>query len=143
VRVATSAQQSTSTGFDYVRWFRYLSFLVAALVVIQAALAGRYFFFGRHTFLTIHENVGNFTFIVGVVMVNLALRGYRKGALDRADFVISAILFILITVQLALGYAGKDNKWPASLHWPNGVLITALTATLLGRTLPRRPPPLA
>jgi hypothetical protein len=125
-------------GFDLVRAFRWCSLAVAVLVVVQAALAGRYFFFGKHTLLDIHRNVGSVTFIVAVLMVNVALRGYRKGVLDRFDFIVSTLLFLLITAQLGLGYGGRDSASAASLHWPNGVLITVLSATLLGRTLPRR-----
>lgn len=120
-----------------LRWFRYLALATAVLIVIQAALAGRGWFID-YDLIKIHGDLGTVTFIACVVLVNIAVRGYRAGVLDRYDLIVSGLLLLLITAQLGLGYGGRDSKVAASLHWPNGVLITALTAALLGRTLPHR-----
>lgn len=129
--------RTPNEGDGLLRWFRYVALLTAALVVIQAALAGRGFFID-YDLIKIHGDVGSVTFVVCVVLVAIAVRGYRAGALDRYDLIVSGVLLLLIAGQLGLGYGGRDSKVAASLHWPNGVLITALTAMLLGRTLPHR-----
>ena len=135
--MTTRIDPPTADGAAPLRWFRYVALLTAALVVIQAALAGRGFFID-YDLIKIHGDVGSVTFLACVVLVFIAVRGYRTGALDRYDLIISGLLLILIAAQLGLGYGGRDSKVAASLHWPNGVLITALTAVLLGRTLPHR-----
>ena len=125
-------------GIDLVRAFRWLSLILAALVVIQAALAGRYFFFGKVAFLDAHRTVGIVCFIVAIGLCWVAMTGRRAGVLDQIDFALTGVLFLLIFAQLGLGFSGKDSQTAASLHWPNGVLITAVTAVLLGRTIPHR-----
>jgi hypothetical protein len=129
-----SNQVSESGG---VQWFRWVSLAVALLVVLQAGLAGRGFMLGKSDFLDAHEMMANVVLLVGLVAVVLAYTGYRRGALDKTDLVLSVIMFVLIVGQIGLGYSGEDSGTAASLHWPNGVLITVVAALLAGRSLPR------
>jgi hypothetical protein len=112
--------------------------VVSLLVVVQAFLAGRGFMMGKPDLIDAHGMVGNVLFLLGIELVVIASIGFRKGVLDMTDLALSAVMGLLIVGQIGLGYAGRDNTTAASLHWPNGVLITVVTALLAGRSLPRR-----
>jgi hypothetical protein len=129
--------RSATSSFDVVRGFRYAGIATVVLIVIQAAMAGRGFFFGGEL-IKRHGEVGNITFLAGLVLLWFAFSGYRQKRLDQFDLIVSVLVVLLIIAQLGLGYGGRDNATAASLHWPNGVLITLLGAMLLGRTIPRR-----
>jgi hypothetical protein len=124
-------------GMDVVKGFRVAGIATTVLVVIQAAMAGRGFFFGGEM-IKRHGEVGNITFLAGLVMLGFAFSGFRQKKLDQFDLVVAALMVLLIMAQFGLGYGGRENSTAASLHWPNGVLITLLGAMLLGRTIPRR-----
>jgi hypothetical protein len=89
--MATMNGAAKTDGFDYERWFRYGSLLVALLVIVQAGLAGRYFFFGKLVFLTIHEQVANTLFFIVVVLAVLSARGKKVQALDGVDVAIAGV----------------------------------------------------
>jgi hypothetical protein len=135
--MAQGTAPSASGGIDVVKGFRIAGIVTVVLIVIQAAMAGRGFFFGGEL-IKRHGEVGNITFLAGLVMLGFAFSGYRQKRLDQFDFIVSVLVVLLIVAQLGLGYGGRDNRTAASLHWPNGVLITLLGAMLLGRTIPRR-----
>jgi hypothetical protein len=48
---------------------------------------------------------------------------------------LGVIVAILMIAQIGLGYSGRAGGWPAAIHIPNGVLVTALLAALLTVTL--------
>jgi hypothetical protein len=125
------------SSFDVVSWFRIVSVITALVILIQVVLAGRGFFIDFDLIET-HGVIGNLTLIGGIALAALGVIGYRRHELDQIDLVISVLLPILIVAQLGLGYSGRDSETAASLHWPNGVLISLLTAILIGRTIPRR-----
>lgn len=135
--MSNGTNRTSTGGFDVVLGFRLAGIATTVLIVIQAMLAGRSFFLGADL-IEIHGFVGNITFIAALVLLGCALAGQRDRRLDRFDLGVSALVVLLIIVQLGLGYSGRDNATAAAWHWPNGVLITLLGAMLLGRTLPRR-----
>jgi peptidoglycan/LPS O-acetylase OafA/YrhL len=130
-----SDRVSMSSGV--VGWFRWVSLAVALLVIVQAGLAGRGFMLGKQDFMDAHEMLANIVFLVGLGLLGLAVTGFRRGMLDKTDLVLSVLMLLLIIGQIGLGYAGEDSGNAASLHWPNGVLITVVAALLAGRSLPR------
>ena len=135
--MAGNVSNGNSGSEPVMKQFRIVSLVTAILILVQAALAGQGWFVD-FDLIEIHGYVGNATFLAGLALVGIAFSGYRKGVLDRFDLVISLVMIVLIMGQFGLGYGGRDNTTVASLHWPNGVLITILTALLLGRSLPRR-----
>lgn len=126
-----------TSAMDVVRGFRLAGIATTLLIVIQAAMAGRGWFFGGEL-IRRHGEAGNLTFLAGLAMLGFAISGYRQQRLDRFDLVVSALMVLLILAQFGLGYGGRESETAAALHWPNGVLITLLGAMLLGRTIPRR-----
>ena len=94
--------------------------LLALLVLVQALLAGRALFGGWS--IAVHGVVGNSTFAVAVVAVVLALRRRAGGAV----VVVAAALVAALTVQIGLGYAGRNSAEAAAWHVPNGVAAFGL-----------------
>jgi hypothetical protein len=128
---------ATGSSYDVVGWFRNISIATALLILIQVILAGRGFFID-YDLIESHGVLGNVTLLGGIGLVILGYVGYRRNLLDRIDLAAAVLLALLLVAQIGLGYSGRDSSTAASLHWPNGVLISLLTATLVGRSLPRR-----
>jgi len=98
------------------------SLLLITAVLIQAVLAGRGWFLDGDV-IKIHGYVGNATFLLAVALATLGLAATRS---IRVVLPL-ALLVILTTVQIGLGYAGRDSATAAAWHVPNGVLIFGLS----------------
>jgi hypothetical protein len=85
-------------------------------------LAGRGWFLDGDV-IKIHGYVGNATFLLAVALATLGLAATRS---IRVVLPL-ALLVILTTVQIGLGYAGRDSATAAAWHVPNGVLIFGLS----------------
>lgn len=117
---------------------RIIAPLVVLAVLIQAVFAGRGLFLNTDN-LTIHGGIGNFTFLL--VLVQLALVAFARfqGRARTMLLGTSALLVLLVVVQLGLGYSGRDGGQAAAWHVPNGVLIFGLAVSqmsLLARYAP-------
>jgi hypothetical protein len=90
-------------------------------------------FQGQTGAISIHGWLGNTSFLGAILLVILAVVGIRQsgGAWGRAELVLGIVLVLLMTAQLGLGYSGRASAAAASLHIPNGVLLTMVTAALL------------
>ena len=107
-----------------------LAVATAALVFVQAVMAGRALF-GSWS-ITAHGVAGNVAFGLALGLVAAAVLG-RVG---RHAIVVSAILVAVLTTQIGLGYAGRDSIEAAAWHVPNGVLafgIAIYQLTILRR----------
>lgn len=102
------------------RAYVVLAWVVALAVLVQAVLAGRALF-GSWS-ITVHGVLGNATFAVAMVVVAVAVAA-RAG---RQAVVVAALLAVVLTVQIGLGYAGRDRAEAAAWHIPNGVLTFGL-----------------
>jgi hypothetical protein len=110
---------------------RVLAAVIAALVLLQAVLAGRAVF-GPWD-IEIHGWVGNGLFVL--VVVNLALAMARRA--PTAQLTVAGLLGGLTFAQVGLGYVGREQLEAAAWHIPNGVLLMAL-ATYQLAMLPSR-----
>lgn len=108
---------------------------VAVLVLLQAVLAGRALF-GTWS-ITVHGVVGNVTFAVSLLVVAAAL----AAKVSRHALGVAIVLLVLVTVQVGLGYAGRESREAAAWHIPNGVATFGLAvyqvALLRGRDATR------
>ena len=95
--------------------------LFGALVLLQAFLAGRGLY-KDYDLIDVHGLVANLVFLVAVAQVVLAFLVVGRGA----PLLLGGALVLLVVVQIALGYAGRDSGEAAAWHIPNGVLIAAL-----------------
>ncbi len=98
------------------------SLLLITAVLIQAVLAGRGWFLDGDV-IKIHGYVGNATFLLTIALAMLGLAATRS---IRVVLPL-ALLVILTTAQIGLGYAGRDSATAAAWHVPNGVLIFGLS----------------
>jgi hypothetical protein len=108
-----------------------LAAVIAALVLLQAVLAGRAVF-GPWD-IEVHGWVGNGLFVL--VVVNLALAMARRA--PTAQLTVAGLLGALTFAQVGLGYVGREQLEAAAWHIPNGVLLMAL-ATYQLAMLPSR-----
>lgn len=98
-----------------------LAALIAALVLVMAAIAGRSIF-GPWD-IEVHGWIGNAVFVL--VVVNLAVAIARRAT--TSELTIAALLGALTFAQVGLGYVGRDEIEAAAWHIPNGVLLMALS----------------
>jgi hypothetical protein len=103
--------------------YRQLAHVLPLLVLIQAWMAGHSDTLGFGDFgITIHGIVGNVSYLLAVaaLVITLVARA-NKGAV-----VVAAALVVLMTIQIGLGYSGRDSNGAAAWHIPNGVAIFGL-----------------
>lgn len=105
--------------------------MIAALVLLQAVLAGRAIW-GPWD-IEVHGWVGNGLFVL--VVVNLALAIARRASTHLLT--VAALLGGLTFAQVGLGYVGREQLEAAAWHIPNGVLLMALSTYQLTLLLPR------
>ncbi len=119
------------TRESLLRAQRTLAAVIAALILVMAAIAGRALF-GPWD-IEIHGFVGNGVFVLAVA--NLALAVYRRPG--NAQLTVAALIAMLTFAQVGLGYVGRETLEAAAWHIPNGVLLMALStyqwATLQAR----------
>ena len=96
---------------------RVLVYLLPALVLTQAALAGQHLFDGAS--ITLHGILGNLSFAIAVALVVLTVSRRRPGR----EFGIAVALAAMAFAQVGLGYVGRDSGAAASWHIPLGVAI--------------------
>lgn len=102
------------------RAYAPLAAVVALLVLVQAVLAGRALF-GSWS-ITVHGVVGNGTFALAAALAFVA----GVGRAGRHAVGVAVALAMVLTVQIGLGYAGRDSVEAAAWHIPNGVLAFGL-----------------
>ena len=117
---------------------RWVAALTIAIVLIQAVLIGQALYIGDASRLTLHGCLGNVAFVAAVALAGLLALGARRGELPRAAMALGILVAILMVAQIGLGYSGRGGGWPAAVHIPNGVLVTAMLAALLTVTLQPR-----
>jgi hypothetical protein len=96
--------------------------LFAALMLVQAFLAGQGIF-EDPDFIDVHRTVGMVVWLVALLQVGLAVAVFGQAGLRSPVTILSAVIFVLVTVQLMLGFASEDNTAAAAWHIPTGVLI--------------------
>ena len=103
--------------------YRGIAHVLPLLVLVQAWMAGHSDALGYGSFdITIHGIVGNVSYLLAVAALVLALVARAsKGAV-----VVAAVVVVLMTIQIGLGYSGRDSADAAAWHIPNGVAIFGL-----------------
>lgn len=110
-------------------WYRSLVGLVTALILVQAALAGRFLFIDPGT-VDAHEIIGNL--LVVLVAFQLLMAYLLRSAIGFPMAVLNAVLATLVVAQVGLGYSGRDNADMASAHVPIGVLTFGVSMLIAG-----------
>ena len=119
------------TKTNLVVAYRVTAHLFAIFVLIQAVMAGQIVAEGE--LQTAHGILGNITFLLGVASLVLAL----VIRAPKSAIALAAALVVLLVIQIALGYSGRDSSSATAWHVPNGVLIFGLATwqLMLGRRL--------
>ena len=115
---ATASAATSRAGLRSAH--RTLAAVIAALVLLQAVLAGRAMF-GPWD-IEVHGWVGNGLFVL--VVANLALAIARRAPND--ELTVAALLGGLTFAQVGLGYVGREQLEAAAWHIPTGVRLMAL-----------------
>lgn len=103
-----------------------VSMAVALLVLIQAALAGRWLI--DADIIEIHGWIGNLSFLLALVDVVLVfMAGMHDRRMRNVLLGHGVLLVLLMTAQLGLGYAGRDSVAARAWHLPLGVLVFGIT----------------
>lgn len=139
----TSPQTETSrSGRGLVTTYRWLASILSLGILVQAVLASQGLFEGKPGLISGHGMLGNLLFVIAVVILGIALYGRGKDApaLDNGAVARSAILVVLVVIQIMLGYATRDSTTAIAWHIPNGVLLMGLSAVnaAMAWTKPRR-----
>ena len=106
------------------RTHRIVAEVLAALVLAQAVVAGQALF-GDWS-IRVHGFMGNASFLLGLVLLGLAVVGRPA----RTRLVLSAVLVPALFAQTGLGYVGRETAEAAAWHVPLGVAIFGLTVVL-------------
>lgn len=106
--------------------------LMAALVVVTAAIAGRSLFGDWD--IVIHGGIGNALFVLAIAAAVLSFATDAPGRV-----VVAAFAFLLLSfAQIGLGYLGRDTAEAAAWHVPNGVLLMGIVTFQLATLLDLR-----
>jgi hypothetical protein len=102
--------------------YRALAGLVALLVLVQAWMAGQSDRLFGDLDIVAHGIVGNISYLlaVGAFVITLVARA------DKAAVAVAAAIVVLMTVQIGLGYSGRESNEAAAWHVPIGVTIFGL-----------------
>jgi hypothetical protein len=105
---------------------RFVARLLLLVILVQAFFAGRGLFLD-HDLIDVHGALGNVTLLLVIVQAALVLFTGLRGSTRIQLIASSLLLVVLVIVQLALGYSGRDSSQAAAWHIPNGVLIFGLS----------------
>ncbi len=102
--------------------FRALAGLLALLVLVQAWMAGHSNRLFGDLDIVAHGIVGNVSYLiaVGALVLTIVARA------NKATVGVAAAIVVLMTIQIGLGYSGRDSVDAAAWHVPNGVAIFGL-----------------
>lgn len=115
----TAPSRSAPTKSPTLTAYVAATAILALLVAVQALLAGRSIAgLGQ---IDIHGYVGNASFVVGIVLLVLAL----VARLPKRQLWLAAIVLILLFSQTGLGYVGRDSAEAVSWHVFFGVITFA------------------
>lgn len=118
-----TASSPVASRTKLLNGYRALAGLLAVLVLVQAWMAGHSSVLGFGDLdIVAHGIVGNVSYLiaVGVLVLTIVARA------NKASIGVAAAVVVLMTVQIALGYSGRDSNDAAAWHVPNGVAIFGL-----------------
>lgn len=112
-----------------VRFYPWIALVTGVWILVQAVLIGRGLY-GSFDLVETHGQAGNLTFILVIALLIGAWMGRKAGVMTSLELILSGALLVLTFAQLGLGYEGRDSSTAASLHIPNGILITGVATAL-------------
>lgn len=98
--------------------FQWLAVLMFVLLAVQPALGGWLTFRNREV-IDIHAIVANTMYLIGVLLVILAMVAGFTRKTTLAGW--SILLLVMLTAQMGLGYGAREERGLAAFHIPLGV----------------------
>jgi hypothetical protein len=92
-----------------------VSGLTAALVLVQAMLAGRFLYIDADL-IDVHEVVANIVFLSALAQAILAYLAMSRRLATRADLVAAVVLVVLVIAQIGLGYSALGFRHAHITH---------------------------
>lgn len=131
----------TKTPVTEIVALRWVSIVLAALLVVTALMIGQGIFNGTSRLITDHGYLGNLIFLLGAIQLGLAFFAWQKDQLGRGQLLLSAIILVALFAQIGLGYMGHRSgmKDATVVHIGLGVLSMGLVSvnSVLFWLLPR------
>lgn len=124
---ATMGRRAAASGLNAA--YRWLAAAVAALVILQAILAGQWLA-GHAAIIATHGWIGNLSFLCALILAAIGVFGWRRGW-GASAAIFPVLVVVMMVAQLGLGYVGRKQSWAAGLHLTGGVLITALLVWII------------
>lgn len=119
-------------------YYRWLTMVTAALILVQALLAGRGLWLDRHL-IDYHGYLANALFLVAVAQLAFTVYLGIPGSTGKLLMLMNAALVGLILAQTGLGYSGRTALEARAWHIPLGVLIFGLTVKIMSMARQLRP----
>lgn len=123
----TSPTKTPGTEIVALRW---VSIVLAALLVVTALMIGQGIFNGTSRLITDHGYLGNLIFLLGAIQLGLTFFAWQKDQLGRGQLLLSAVILIALFAQIGLGYMGHRSgmKDATVVHIGLGVLSMGLVS---------------
>lgn len=124
-----AASSPVASRTKLLNGYRAVAGLIAILVLVQAWMAGHsQRLFGDQDIVA-HGIVGNVSYLlaVGALVLTIVARA------NKAAIGVAAAIVVLMTVQIGLGYTGRNSLDAAAWHVPNGVAIFGLAVYQVGQ----------
>ncbi|MCC6944231.1 MAG: hypothetical protein IT335_06615 [Thermomicrobiales bacterium] len=115
---------------ELLKPYRVLTLVTAVLVLLQAFFAGQWIFKGNADLLDLHEIMANVLFLGLVVQFFLATMIRFPGQAGRVIVGANALMVLLTTAQIGLGYSGSNSADARAWHVPLGVLLFGLAIAI-------------
>jgi len=117
-----TATTGTTTGKPHPAWSALVG-LTTLGVLLQGLWAGLFLrrgAGGRDTWVAVHQHAGETTVLLALLATVAALIWLR----DRRDLLVgTAVLLVLLVVELVLGYTIEDSSGAVAVHVPLALLI--------------------
>jgi len=109
------------TKTNLVVAYKVATHLLLLLILVQAVMAGQIVY--ENELETAHGILGNFSFLLGVASLVLAI----VCRAPKTAIGVAGVVVLLLVVQIALGYSAEDSASAGAWHIPNGVLLFGLS----------------
>ena len=121
---------SETSGRGLILAYRWLASIFSLGILVQAVLASQGLFKSKPDLISGHGMLGNALALIAVVIAGIAIygRGKYTPPLDNGAVARSAILVVLVVIQIMLGYSTRDSATAIAWHIPNGVLLMGFSA---------------
>lgn len=129
-------QQSNAEKFRIVAIG--LAVLLAIAIPVQGWLGSTGFFTANETAKTAHVHLGNTLFMLSIGQLALIWVFFRERARTTIDVAFAAVLPIAISLQIMLGFWGRDDLDLRTWHIALGVAMMGLTTMIATRSFTTR-----